>query len=1195
MLTAGLDATHAVGARYVSELRATLTRYEDQIKELARQPRAQPSPPARGVSTGASNPSPSGIAPFEPTGEVPPPSYERAPGPLFEQRLRSLFHENNGKDPDSPEKDAPEHLENEDPRDLPFTPEWTSTNELIKGIPHQAFPKEAESNRLLNLFNSYMGVTQHFLDQRTFTDNMTLLFNSQASRARQMDTPWFTLYLLVMAMGKLMEEDPREVRGPPGAFWFAEAMRRLPPLHSISEYGIVGLEILCLATTYLQWNDRKNDAYFFVGTTVRLALTLGCNLPFSEQKCLPSERAHRMRVWWTVYMLDQRISAGLGRPASVDDRHLSFDLPGPSPGFDSPEPLNVNVKIARTTGEIMSSLYSRGALSQADLVRKMRNLLQSLHDIGGSIPADLAIDFSNKQFEVTRAGASLYLRLFQSIILCIRPILLQKVKDKVQKTQKQAVTSAISQLCLLCNESALRIIRILMAMQRQEEIAPFAFFDLDAAFSAAFVLIMRGFAHKQDSQKPPPQELFQAIDFLEYLSSAGNQAAAQRLKDVRQFSAHVWANVVAFDKDHDVQMGDSGASHGVPQVGNTPGAGLPEQSGPSPAQMPLTTPTPSSSVPSWEGEMFGGPADTYGSDTLFGLNLDENLEQAFGLEAAEGIYNSFNDPTLPLTGVDQLDWAELEKMMAPGGVSILGAGNEASRRILTKEAVNFLAILHRSFEPTRQHLLKLRQQRQIDTDNGHLPDFLPETKHVRDDKNWRGAQPAPGLVDRRVEITGPTDRKMVVNALNSDVWAYMADFEDSNGPTWDNMIQGQANLYDAIRRQVDFKLGEKEYKLRTDRTLPTLIARTRGWHLDEKHFTVDGQPMSGALFDFGLYFFHNAKELISRGAGPYFYLPKMESHLEARLWNDVFNMSQDYIGISRGTIRATVLIETISAVFEMDEIIYELRDHSSGLNCGRWDYIFTFVKRFRNRPGFVLPDRSDVSMTVPFMDAYVKLLISTCHARGVHAMGGMAALIPRKDDPAANAQAMDSVRADKLREVKAGHDGTWVAHPALASIASEIFNEHMPTANQIFKRPEVKVTRDDLINSVVPGKITDEGVRKNLHITLAYMEGWLRGVGCSAINYLMEDAATAEVSRSQLWYWVHHGVSTAEGTKLDKTTMLNILDEVTKELLKSAPANNKFELAAKYLRPQVTGEDYADFLTTLLYDEITSVGPSWKL
>ncbi|GKT41268.1 malate synthase, glyoxysomal [Colletotrichum spaethianum] len=522
-------------------------------------------------------------------------------------------------------------------------------------------------------------------------------------------------------------------------------------------------------------------------------------------------------------------------------------------------------------------------------------------------------------------------------------------------------------------------------------------------------------------------------------------------------------------------------------------------------------------------------------------------------------------------------------------VSILGAGNEASRRILTKDAVKFLAVLHCSFETTRKNLLKLREQRQIETDKGRLPDFLPETKHIRDDKNWKGAAPAPGLVDRRVEITGPTDRKMVVNALNSDVWAYMADFEDSNGPTWDNMIYGQANLYDAIRRQVDFRLGEKEYKLRTDRTLPTLIARTRGWHLDEKHFTVDGEPMSGALFDFGLYFFHNAKELISRGAGPYFYLPKMESHLEARLWNDVFNMAQDYMGIPRGTIRATVLIETISAVFEMDEIIYELRDHSSGLNCGRWDYIFTFLKRFRNRPGFILPDRSDVTMTVPFMDAY-HMSQARCARHGWH--GGP---YPKKGRPAANAKAMDSVRADKLREVKAGHDGTWVAHPALASIASEVFNEHMPTANQIFVRSEVDVKRDDLLNPVVPGKITDDGVRKNLHITLAYMEGWLRGVGCSAINYLMEDAATAEVSRTQLWQWVRHGVSTAEGTKLDKATMLNILDDVTKELIKAAPANNKFELAAKYLRPQVTGEDYANFVTTLLYDEITSIGPSWKL
>ncbi|KAG9976829.1 malate synthase, partial [Aureobasidium melanogenum] len=324
-------------------------------------------------------------------------------------------------------------------------------------------------------------------------------------------------------------------------------------------------------------------------------------------------------------------------------------------------------------------------------------------------------------------------------------------------------------------------------------------------------------------------------------------------------------------------------------------------------------------------------------------------------------------------------------------VNILGPLNDKTRKVISKEATVFLALLHRTFNKTRKELLQRRMVRQAELDAGKLPDFLPETKHIRDSDAWKGAPPAPGLADRRIEITGPTDRKMVVNALNSDVWTYMADFEDSSAPSWDNMINGQLNLYDAIRKQVDFKIGEKEYKLRTDRKLPTLIARARGWHLEEKHFTVDGEPMSGSLFDFGLYFFNNAQELVKRGAGPYFYLPKMESHLEARLWNDVFNLAQDYIGMPRGTIRGTVLIETIMAAFEMDEIIYELRDHSSGLNCGRWDYIFSVIKRFRQNPNFVLPDRSAVTMTSPFMDAYVKLLIKTCHRRGVHAMGGMAA------------------------------------------------------------------------------------------------------------------------------------------------------------------------------------------------------------
>jgi malate synthase len=531
-------------------------------------------------------------------------------------------------------------------------------------------------------------------------------------------------------------------------------------------------------------------------------------------------------------------------------------------------------------------------------------------------------------------------------------------------------------------------------------------------------------------------------------------------------------------------------------------------------------------------------------------------------------------------------------------VAIHGSVNGAQKTILSKDATAFLALLHRTFNSTRKALLERRVIRQRELDKGILPDFLPETKDIRDNATWKGAPPAPGLVDRRVEITGPTDRKMVVNALNSNVWTYMADFEgslysllcigtsltitaDSSAPTWDNMINGQVNLYDAIRKQVDFKQGEKEYKLRTDRVLPTLIARARGWHLEEKHFTVDGEPISGSLFDFGLYFFHNAEELVKRGTGPYFYLPKMESHLEARLWNDVFNLAQDYIGMPRGTIRGTVLIETITAAFEMDEIIYELRDHSSGLNCGRWDYIFSVIKKFRNNPNFVLPDRSAVTMTVPFMDAYVRLLIQTCHKRGVHAMGGMAAQIPIKDNKEANDVAMNNVRQDKLREVRAGHDGTWVAHPALASIASDVFNAYMPTPNQIYKRrEEVHVTANDLLNMNMPGSITEEGIRKNLNIGLSYMEGWLRGIGCVPINYLMEDAATAEVSRSQLWQWCKHGVKTSDGRTVNKAYALRLLKEQANELASKAGKGNKFHLAEQYFAGQVTGEDYADFLTS---------------
>ncbi|KAL9125752.1 MAG: hypothetical protein Q9175_008026 [Cornicularia normoerica] len=530
------------------------------------------------------------------------------------------------------------------------------------------------------------------------------------------------------------------------------------------------------------------------------------------------------------------------------------------------------------------------------------------------------------------------------------------------------------------------------------------------------------------------------------------------------------------------------------------------------------------------------------------------------------------------------------------GVSVLGSLNDQTRNILSKDATAFLALLHRSFNAKRRDLLQRRDIRQTELDKGVLPDFLPDTKHIRENDAWKGAAPAPGLINRRTEITGPTDRKMVVNALNSNVWTYMADFEDSSAPTWDNMVNGQVNLYDAIRKQVDFKQGEKEYKLRTDWKLPTLIARSRGWHMVEKHFIVDGEAISASLFDFGLYFFHNAQELVKTGTGPYFYLPKMESHLEARLWNDVFNLAQDYIGMPRGTIRGTVLIETIVAAFEMEEIIYELRDHSSGLNCGRWDYIFSVIKKFRQNSNFVLPDRSAVTMTVPFMDAYVQLLIKTCHKRGVHAMGGMAAQIPIKDDKEANDKAIAGVYADKLREVRAGHDGTWVAHPALANIANEVFNKHMPTPNQLFvRREEVHITANDLLNMNMPGTVTEEGIRKNLNIGLGYMEGWLKGIGCVPINYLMEDAATAEVSRSQLWQWCKHGITTAEGKKVDKAYAQKLLKEQADELSSKAPKGNKYHLAAQYFSGQVTGEDYADFLTTLLYNEITSVGPAAKL
>ncbi len=507
------------------------------------------------------------------------------------------------------------------------------------------------------------------------------------------------------------------------------------------------------------------------------------------------------------------------------------------------------------------------------------------------------------------------------------------------------------------------------------------------------------------------------------------------------------------------------------------------------------------------------------------------------------------------------------------------SSNDVTTRILTPETSQFLTRMARQFEPRRQELLARRQVRQQKIDAGEMPDFLPETAHVRQSE-WTVAPIPRDLLDRRVEITGPVDRKMVINALNSGASVFMADFEDSNSPTWMNNLEGQANLRDAVAGTISFVSPEgKRYELNP--RVATLLVRPRGWHLNERHFLVDGKPISGSLFDFGLYFFHNAKALIRKGTGPYFYLPKMESHLEARLWNDVFLFAQDELDIPRGTIRATVLIETILAAFEMDEILYELREHSSGLNCGRWDYIFSFIKKFRNRPDFVLPDRSIVTMEKHFLKSYVELLIRTCHRRGIHAMGGMAAQIPIKNDAAANEKALDKVRQDKLREVKAGHDGTWVAHPALVPLAKEIFDSYMKEPNQITRRLEdVQVTPKDLV-AVPEGSITEEGLRWNTDVGLQYLESWLRGSGCVPIYNLMEDAATAEICRSQVWQWLKHGAKLSDGRR------------VTRELVREVIAEKKSQLkgprmaeAAQIYEQLVTNSDFADFLTLVAYDYI---------
>ena len=471
-------------------------------------------------------------------------------------------------------------------------------------------------------------------------------------------------------------------------------------------------------------------------------------------------------------------------------------------------------------------------------------------------------------------------------------------------------------------------------------------------------------------------------------------------------------------------------------------------------------------------------------------------------------------------------------------------------------------------------------ERRLELEAGVLPDFLEGTRAIRE-SDWTVAPIPAALQDRRVEITGPVERKMVINALNCGAPTFMADFEDSNSPTWSNAIEGQINLRDAVAGTIGFTSPEgKVYKLNDQPAV--LIVRPRGWHLVEKHFLVDGAPVSGSLFDFGLYFFHNAKNLLAKGAGPYFYLPKMESHLEARLWNDVFVFAQDYCGVAQGSVRATVLVETILASFEMDEILYELRDHSAGLNCGRWDYIFSFIKKLGHRSDKVLPDRAQVTMTKAFLKAYVDLLIQTCHKRGIHAMGGMAAQIPIKNDPAANEQALERVHQDKLREVKAGHDGTWVAHPALIPIAKAVFDEFMPEANQIdVKRLDVHVTEADLLEPV-SGEVTAAGLQMNVDVGIQYLEAWLNGNGCVPIYNLMEDAATAEISRSQVWQWVKHRVKLTDG----RTVTPELVHEAINHELTAKPGTPNKRKAAEIFGDMMTRDEFQEFLTTAAYEYI---------
>jgi malate synthase len=522
------------------------------------------------------------------------------------------------------------------------------------------------------------------------------------------------------------------------------------------------------------------------------------------------------------------------------------------------------------------------------------------------------------------------------------------------------------------------------------------------------------------------------------------------------------------------------------------------------------------------------------------------------------------------------------------GVEINGPVTPEFREILSDQAVAFVAKLQRTFGARRKELLAMRVERQKEFDAGKLPDFLPSTAAVRS-SDWKIAPQPKDMLDRRVEITGPTDRKMVINALNCGASTFMADFEDANCPTWSNMIEGQINLRDAVRRTISFEQNGKRYAL-NDKTA-VLIPRPRGWHLEEKHVTVDGERMSGSLFDFGLFFFHNAAELLKRGSGPYFYLPKMESHLEARLWNDVFKLAQDELKIAQGTIKGTVLIETILAAFEMDEILWELKDHSAGLNIGRWDYLFSCIKKFRSNPDFVLAERAQVTMLAPFMRAYALTLVKTCHKRGAPAMGGMAAQIPIKNDEAANAAAIEKVRADKLREVTDGCDGTWVAHPALVPVAKAIFDEHMPKPNQYDRqRPDVNYTAKDLLNFQPEQPITEAGLRNNISVGIQYLGAWLAGNGCVPVFNLMEDAATAEISRSQIWQWIRSDKARLDDgrkvtVELFRKLLAEELPKVRTYLGEEAWKSGKYEEGAS-LFDRITTGDYVDFLTLPAYEMI---------